>query len=593
MIQIDYSRDALLSEQSLKLLAEHYLHPGERPQDGFAAAAIAWATFRGVTDWALAQRLYDYASKGWFGWASPPLSNAPRAGKPTKALPISCFAGAVEDTLESLVAHDNELKWLSIMGGGVGGHWDLVRSVDRKAPGPIPFIVTADATVRAYKQGAIRRGSYAAYLSVSHPDIREFIGLRLPAAAGDSNRKCLSTGFHHAVNITDDFMRAVIEGKSWDLIDPHHGDVRETVDAAELFAQILETRARTGEPYLNFIDTANRHLPEAQKKLGLKILGSNLCDEIHLATGRDIFGKMRTLVCCLSSLNIEKRDEWLPVIWQFVGDLITALDNIIEYFIEHAPDTIATARYSAMRERALGLGTMGIHAYLQSKGIPWESWEAVELDERIHAEIKAAAEKRSLELGAERGEAPDMVGTGRRNSHLLSIAPTANNASIVGTSPGIDPWKANAFAHRTRVGTHLVKNRHLEARLEQLGRNTDEVWQDIMLNRGSVQHLDFLTERDRAVFKTAIELDQMWVVQHAAARQKHICQGQSLNLFFAPGTDRKHVANVHIAAWALGCKGLYYYRTEARNKADTVSKSIERVALKDAVAGDDCISCQG
>lgn len=581
-ILVDHSRDARLSDQARDLLSRYYIRPGERFQHAYARAAAAWSTFHGVTDEALAQRLYDYASKGWFGFASPVLSNAPLPGEKPKGLPISCFAGHVGDSLKELIGHSNEFRWLSVKGGGVGGHWSDVRSVSDVAPGPIPFIRTMDSDVSAYKQGKTRKGSYAAYLDISHPDIVEFIHLRVPT--GDANRKCLSMGFHHAVNVTDAFMRAVENDEDWLLVDPHDGRICDTLSARELWESILEIRAKTGEPYINFIDTANRHLPEAQKRLGLTVKGSNLCNEIHLPTGPDHMGRLRTFVCCLSSLNVEKRDEWLPVIGRFVADLVTMLDNVLEFFIENAGDEIETSRYSAMRERALGLGTMGLHAYLQSKGMAWESAEAVALDAQIHREIQRAAISQSLYLGALRGEAPDMEGTGRRNSHVIAIAPTANNASIVGTSPGIEPWNANAFPHRSRAGTHLIRNPYLQKRLAELGQDTDAVWQDIILSNGSVQHLGFLSAHDKAVFKTAKEINQMWVVRHAAARQKYLCQGQSLNLFFMPGAKRSYINRVHMAAWNLGCKGLYYFRTESRNKAEAVSRKVEREALADFVA---------
>lgn len=594
IVKIDPSRDALLTDQSKKLLKDYYLREDETPQEGYARAAVAWATFHGEVDIELAQRLYDYASKGWFGWASPVLSNAPYPGDKARGQPISCFAGHVPDSLDGLINHSLEFRWLSVSGGGVGGHWDDVRSVSDVAPGPIPFVKTMDSDVSAYKQGKTRKGSYAAYLSVRHPDIVEFINLRKPT--GDQNRKCLSTGFHNAVNIPDDFMVAVLNDTNWDLVDPNDGTVRETVRARELWQQILDIRAFTGEPYLNFIDTANKYLPQAQKDKGLKIRGSNLCNEIHLPTGMDYKGKQRTFVCCLSSINVERADEWLPHAPTFVGDLVTALDNVLEYFIQNATDDIEYARYSASMERALGLGTMGVHAYLQRRGLAWESNAAVEVDAYIHETIQKYAIAQSLRLGAERGESEDMQGTGMRNSHLMAIAPTANNASIVGTSPGIEMRKANVYAHRTRIGTHLIKNRYLEEVLEKYGQNTDEVWTDIMLNKGSVQHLDFMSEEDKAVFKTATEVNQLWTVRHAAARQKYICQGQSVNLFFNPGVSRAHVNRVHIEAWRRGLKGLYYYRTEARNRADAVSKKIERVALRDAspaAEADDCLACQG
>lgn len=427
-ITIDHSRTARLTDQSQDLLKKYYLRKGEDAQKGYARACVAWSTFQGVQDLALAQRLYDYVSKGWFGFASPVLSNAPMPGEAPKGLPISCFAGYVPDTLPGLIEHSDEFRWLSVKGGGVGGHWGDVRSVSDLAPGPIPFIKTMDADSSAYRQGKTRKGSYVAYLDVSHPDIREFIQLRLPT--GDQNRKCLSTGFNNAVNVSDAFMQAVRDDHLWELVDPHTKEVREIVRARELWELMLETRVRTGEPYLNFIDTAQRALPEAQQKLGLTLKGSNLCNEIHLPTGIDYNGQLRTFVCCLSSVNAEMFDDWFDDAEQFIGDLVTMLDNVLEYFIDHAPETIANARYSAQMERALGLGTMGVHAFLQRQGLAWESDEAVEADRHLHAVIQNAALTRTFQLGAERGEAPDMRGTGRRNSHLMSIAPTANNASI-------------------------------------------------------------------------------------------------------------------------------------------------------------------
>lgn len=594
-IVINHNADGRLTDQARDLLSKFYMRKGEKIQHGYARACTAWATFQGKTDYRLAQRLYNYVSQGWFGFASPVLSNAPVKGEKMKGLPISCFAGYVPDSVTGLIEHSTEFRWLSVMGGGVGGHWSDVRAVSDKAPGPIPFIRTLDADALAYKQGKTRKGSYAAYLDVNHPDIVEYIGLRTPT--GDSNRKCLGTGFHHAVNITDDFMRAVLADVDWDLLDPHDQSVRGVVSAKELWESMLETRTRTGEPYLNFIDTANRYLNPAQKALGLKIRGSNLCNEIHEVTGIDHLGKLRTFVCCLSSINLEKMDEWLPFIQQFVGDLITMLDNVLQFFIDNAGPEIESARYSAMMERSLGLGTMGIHALLQQKGMAWETDAAVDFDAAVHKAIQDAAIEQSLFLGTTRGEAPDLVGTGRRNANLMALAPCANNASITGTSPGIDMWKANAFAHRTRAGTHYIKNQNLEHLLEMLGQNTDDVWQDIVLNNGSVQHLSILTEHERLVFRTAIETNQMWTVKHAAARQKNVCQGQSVNLFFPPKATRAYVNRVHLAAWELGLKGLYYYRTEARNRAESVSVKKARVALLDAVPvpaeADDCIACQG
>lgn len=591
-IKIDLSRDDLLNDQSLKLLKDYYCTEDEpSPQYAFARAAKAYS----YGDNELAQRVYDYVSKGWFMYASPVLSNAPMPGEKVKALPISCFLTYVPDSLDGLIGHSSELRWLSVKGGGVGGHWSDIRAVSNKAPGPMPFLHTVDADMVAYRQGRTRKGSYAAYIDVSHPDIIEFTNMRIPT--GDVNRKNLN--LHHAVNLTDDFMEAVRSDADWDLIDPASGEVRETMRARKLWEHLLETRYRTGEPYLNFIDTANRALPESQKKLGLKIRGSNLCNEIHLATNED-----RTAVCCLSSVNLEMYDEWKDT--NMIADLVQFLDNVLQFFIDHAGDEISRARYSAQRERSLGLGAMGFHSYLQRHRIAFESEEAIEANLSIFKQIQDQAVAETLRLGALKGEAPDMEGTGRRNAHMLAIAPNANSSMIVGTSPSIEPWKANAFTSRTRVGSHLNKNKYLEEELEALGKNTDEIWSSIITNGGSVQHLEFLSEHIKNVFKTAIELDQEVVVKLGGDRQAHLCQGQSLNLFFPAGASRGYLHKVHFKAWEEGCKGLYYLRTETSNKAENVAAKVEREKL-DAVINadkvnflngneesqDECVACQG
>jgi len=579
-LTIEPARDDLLTPFAKKLLAEHYLRQNETPQQGFARASLAWCG----GDLALAQRLYEGASRGWFMFASPVLSNAPLPGEHVKGMPISCFLTYVGDSLEELMSHTTELRWLSVLGGGVGGHWGDVRSVSKKAPGPIPFWHTVNADMEAYSQGTTRRGSYAAYLSVSHPDIIEALAVR--KAGGDEHRKCLSKGFHHGFNITDDFMEAVVEDKEWKLIDPHDNTVRDTLRARELWQEILETRYRTGEPYLYFIDTARRHLPEPQRRLGLDTHGSNLCSEITLATGPG-----RTAVCCLSSLNAETYDEWHDT--SIVQDVIEMLDNVLTYFINHAPEPLARAKFSAMRERSLGLGLMGFHSYLQRHMVAFESQEARRINEEIFHNIKWEADLKTQLLAKERGEAPDLKGTGRRNSHLLAIAPNANSAILLDTSPSIEPSAANAYVHEARVGTWQVKNRHLERLLAERGKNTPEVWQDIVVNKGSVQHLDFLTDHEKAVFKTAIELDQMWIIRHAADRQPFICQSQSVNLFFPPRADKAYVNKVHLAAWELGLKSLYYCRTVASNRAENVSQKVERQALTDAAPEDtSCKACE-
>jgi ribonucleoside-diphosphate reductase alpha chain len=422
----------------------------------------------------------------------------------------------------------------------------------------------------AYRQGKTRKGSYAAYMEISHPDIVEFLNMRIPT--GDVQRKALN--LHNAINITDDFMQAVIDNKEWDLKDPANGKVFETVSARKLWERIIEVRFRTGEPYLNFIDEANRKLPQSLKELGLKIHGSNLCNEIHLPTSAD-----RTAVCCLSSLNLEFYDEWKNT--TIVEDLITMLDNVLEYFIENAPDEIARARYSASRERSIGLGAMGFHSLLHKHGVAWESEKAQEINKVVFNTIKTKAVAESERLALERGEYPDGRGTGLRFAHMLAIAPNASSGVILSTSPSIEPSKANAYTHRTRAGSFLVKNKYLEEVLESHGINNETTWTSIITNKGSVQHLPDLTEGEKAVFKTAQELDQNWVVQHAADRQKFICQGQSVNLFFPAGAEKAYVNKVHLKAWKEGLKGLYYLRTEAKSRAENVSEKVERVALQD------------
>ena len=570
-VKIDKSMDNLLAEYAVGMLKDFYLSDNEdSPQQGYARAATAWATYKGETDYELAQRLYDYVSNKWFMFASPVLSNAPNGHGKGKGMPISCFLTYVPDTLEGLIGHSSELRWLSVYGGGVGGHWSDVRTVSDIAPGPIPFLHTVDADMIAYRQGKTRKGSYAAYMDVSHPDIIEFLNLRIPT--GDVQRKALN--LHNALNITDEFMEAVKNGEQFDLRDPKDGAVKDSVDARKLWERILETRFRTGEPYLNFIDTANKHLPENLKELGLKIHGSNLCNEIHLPTSAD-----RTAVCCLSSLNLEYYDEWKDT--TIIQDLVRMLDNVLEYFIENAPDTITRAKYSAERERSIGLGAMGFHSLLQKHGVAWESEAAREINRVVFDKIKTDAVEETERLAVERGEYPDGEGTGRRNAHLLAIAPNASSGVILSTSPSIEPLKANAYTHRTRAGSFLVKNKYLKALLQEKDEDNESNWTSIITNKGSVQHLPFLTEGEKAIFKTADELDQMWVVQHASERQPFICQGQSVNLFFPAGAEKSYVSKVHYSAWAKGLKGLYYLRTEAKSRAETVSEKIERVALQE------------
>ena len=580
-ITVDYERNSFLSEQAYTLLKDYYCRDGEDPQDAYARAAMAFCK----SDYELAQRIYDYASKGWFMFSSPILSNAPALGEKVRGLPISCFLSYVPDTLEGLIGHSTELRWLSVKGGGVGGHWSDIRSVSDVAPSPIPFLKTVDSDMTAYRQGKTRKGSYAAYMDITHPDIIEFINIRVPTG-GDPNRKAFN--IHNAVNITDAFMDAVTSGGQWDLIDPNDKTVRDTLPARELWERLIETRFRTGEPYLNFIDEANRHLPPEMREKGLTINGSNLCNEIHLPTNED-----RTAVCCLSSVNLEYYEDWKET--TMVSDLITMLDNVISFFCFHAPKELRKAVYSATQERSLGLGAMGFHSALQRVGIPWETPMATAYNTEMFTHIKAQARAASVYLAEERGSCPDVDGI--RNSHLLAIAPNANSSIIAGCSASIEPLKSNAFTHRTRVGAHLVKNPYLSKVLEDHSDSPEWIeaqWKSIILHEGSVQHLEWMDEWFKQIFKTAFELDQRWVIDHAATRQPFICQGQSVNLFFPAGTDKAYVNEVHIRAFNKKLKGLYYLRTSAGAKADTVSFKPTRVALKDyAVEEDECLSCQG
>ena len=588
-VNIDLQRDDFLTDFSINLLRNYYMDEEESsPQESFARAAVAFSD----NNLELAQRIYDYASKGWFMFSSPILSNAPKLEGSSLGLPISCFLTYVDDSLEGLISHSDELRWMSVKGGGVGGHWSDIRSNSSISPGPIPFLKTVDSDMTAYRQGKTRKGSYAAYMDISHPDIIEFLNIRVPTG-GDVNRKCFN--INNAVNVTDEFMEAVIKGEDWNLLDPNDNSVRDTISARKLWQRILQVRFRTGEPYINFIDESNRHLPTFQKNLGLKIHGSNLCNEIHLATSSD-----RSAVCCLSSLNIEKYDEWKDS--TIVEDLIEYLDNVITYFIDNAPLTLSRAIRSAKAERSLGLGAMGFHAYLQKKNIPFESAIAAAANKGIFMNIKEKAKQKTIELASLKGECPDGIGFGVRNAHLLAIAPNANSSIIAGTSPSIEPWKSNAYTHRTRVGSYLVKNPHLEKVLNQYCKDLKikdtntwlkEQWKSIILAEGSVQHLEYMSEWHKLVFKTAFELDQRWIVDHAGDRQEFICQGQSVNLFFPAGTDKAIVNAVHIRAWKKKLKGLYYLRTNAGASAEKVSQKVEQDKLQDFADPDDCLSCQG
>jgi ribonucleoside-diphosphate reductase alpha chain len=591
-INIDLERDGLFDELGIKRLKESYMREDETsPQHRFAFVS---KTFGSNIEHS--QRLYEYSSKHWLSYSTPILS----FGRSKRGMPISCFLNYIEDTAEGLVDNLSETNWLSMLGGGVGIGFGI-RSADDKSTGVMPHLKIYDASSLAYRQGRTRRGSYAAYLDISHPDIIGFLEMRKPT--GDQNQRCLN--LHHGVNITNDFMQ-IIENcmldpnadDSWPLIDPKSKEVREKVSAKMLWQMILELRMHTGEPYLHFIDTSNEQLPQWLKDKGLKVHQSNLCSEIILPTNEE-----RTAVCCLSSLNLETYDEWKSD-KLFLKDVAEMLDNVLQYFIDNAPDVIARAKYSAERERSIGIGALGFHAYLQRNGIAFEGVMAKVANNRIFSSIRKGLDEANLQLGLERGEAPDAVGTGRRFSHLMAIAPNASSSIIMGnTSPSIEPYRANAYRQDTLSGSFLNKNRWLdeliiEASNEKPADWYNEVWSSIIANDGSVQHLDWMSENDKEVFKTSMEIDQRWVIELAADRQQYIDQAQSLNLFFRPDAHIKYVHAIHFMAWKKGLKTLYYCRSEKIGKADKVSKKIERQVIKELdmtqlAQGNDCIACEG
>jgi len=584
-MNIHYERDELLTDFGKTTLKDRYLLPNETsPQDGFMRAAKAFSD-----NDEMAQRIYDYASKLWFMFSTPILSN----GGTNRGMPISCFLNYVGDSREGLTGHYTENAWLASIGGGIGGYWGDVRSDGvmtsggSQSSGSIPFLHVVDSEILAFSQGKTRRGSYAAYIDISHPEIIEFLEMRKPSG-GDIHRKCLN--LHHAVNISDKFMQLIEKcvaeptyDDSWNLIDPHTKEVIRTISARDLWQKLLENRVATGEPYVSFIDTINEALPETQKKLGLKVHHSNLCTEITLPTNEE-----RTAVCCLSSVNLEKFDEWQNDSL-FISDLVRFLDNALTYFITHAPDSVFRAKFSATQERSIGLGAMGFHAYLQSKGIPFEGALAKSLNMKMFRSIKEQAVAESKRLGIKRGEAPDMEGTGMRNAHLLAVAPNASSSIICGTtSPSIEPYRANAYVQKTMSGSFLVKNKYLEKLLEKKGINNDAIWSSIVSQRGSVLHLKDLSDYEKDIFKTGIEINQQWIIEHAADRQQFICQGQSVNVFVPADVNIKELHDIHMLAWKRKLKTLYYCRSEAIKRAELVSKKIERTIIPEA----ECLACE-
>jgi len=580
-VKIDPSRDSLLTDFGRETLEDRYLMKGESFQELFARVA----SYYGDDD-EHSQRLYDYISQLWFMPATPILSN----GGNKRGLPISCFLNEANDSLDGIVDLWTENVWLAARGGGIGSYWGNLRSIGEsvggvgKTSGIVPFIKVMDSLTLAISQGSLRRGSAAVYLPIDHPEIEEFIEIRRPTG-GDPNRKALN--LHHGVLISDSFMRAVEEDGEWDLRSPKDQTVQKTIPARSLWIRLLTARVETGEPYLVFKDRVNNLRPEQQKLAGLEIKTSNLCSEITLPTGTDHHGKERTAVCCLSSVNIEKYYEWEND-KNFIPDIMRFLDNVIQDFIDNAPETMNTAAYSAMRERSVGLGVMGLHSFFQANNIPWEGVTAKSWNKKIFNHIKEAVDKSSQDLAEIKGACPDAeeYGIKERFSNKTAVAPTASISIICGgASPGIEPIAANVYSHKTLSGTFTVRNANLKKLLIEKGQDNDEVWISILNNRGSVQHLDFLTDHEKDVFKTAIEIDQRWLIDLAADRTEMIDQAQSLNVFVPADSNKKYIHDIHYSAWKKGVKSLYYCRSQSIQRAETGSsddvKSKEDIQLPD------------
>ena len=594
-IEVDHARDALLTDFGKETLDDRYLLPGERYQDLFARVADAYAD-----DEAHAQRLYDYISRLWFMPATPILSN----GGTNRGLPISCYLNSVADSLEGIVGTWNENVWLASRGGGIGTYWGNVRGIGEpvglngKTSGIIPFVRVMDSLTLAISQGSLRRGSAACYLDVSHPEIEEFLEIRKPS--GDFNRKALN--LHHGVLLTDDFMEAVRDGAEFHLRSPKDGSVRATVDARALFQKLVETRLATGEPYIVFADTVNRMMPKHHRDLGLKVSTSNLCSEITLPTGKDHLGNERTAVCCLSSLNLETWDEWNKD-ERFIEDVLRCLDNVLQDYIDRAPPEMARAKYSAMRERSVGMGVMGFHSFLQMKGIGFESAMAKAFNLKMFKHISAKADEASLMLAHERGACPDAADMGvmQRFSCKMAIAPTASISIICGgTSACIEPIPANIYTHKTLSGSFVVKNPYLERLLQSKSKDSTAVWNTILEHGGSVQHLDFLSQQEKDVYKTSFEIDQRWLLEFAADRTPYIDQAQSLNLYIAADVEKWDLMHLHLQAWEKGIKSLYYLRSKSVQRAgfaggveaDNTSDAPKIELAAQQTDYEECLSCQ-
>ena len=591
-ITIDPNKDSLFDQLGVMRLKESYMTEDEiSPQERFAFVS---KTFGSNIEHA--QRLYDYVSKHWLSYSTPILSY----GRSKCGLPISCYLNYIDDTAEGLVENLSETNWLSMLGGGVGIGFGI-RSADDISTGVMPHLKMYDASSLAYRQGRTRRGSYAAYLNVDHPDLLLFLEMRKPT--GDQNFRCLN--LHHGINISNEFMSVIEKAMtdpeyddSWELKDPHTEETREVVSARDIWQRILEMRMQTGEPYLHFIDTSNEMLPEWLKDKGLKINQSNLCSEIILPTNEE-----RTAVCCLSSLNLEYFDAWSKD-KRFLRDVLEMLDNVLDTFIDNAPDEISRAKFSAYRERSVGVGALGFHAYLQRRAVPFESALAKSANIRVFKHIRKGLDEANRELGKERGEAPDAEGTGLRCSHIMAVAPNASSSIIMGnTSPSIEPWRANAYRQDTISGSFLNKNKYLDILLkhkceENERLDYDKLWSSIIANDGSVQHLRCLDDYEKDIYKTSMEIDQRWVIEHASDRQAFIDQSQSLNVFFRPDANIKYLHAVHFMAWKTGLKTMYYCRSEKIGKADRVSRKIEREIIKEIdltalTTGEECLACEG
>jgi len=591
-IKIDRSKDEKLTDFGKATLKDRYLGQGESFQDLFARVASIYADNN-----LHAQRIYNYISNLWFMPATPILSN----GGTERGLPISCFLNEAGDSLSGILDLWSENVWLAAKGGGIGSYWGNLRSIGEKigrvgkTSGIIPFIKVMDSLTMAISQGSLRRGSAACYLPIDHPEIEEFIEMRRPTG-GDPNRKALN--LHHGVLVSDSFMRAVETNSQWALKSPKDGVVQSTVSARNLWIRLLTARVETGEPYIIFVDTVNRLIPQHHKLAGLNVKTSNLCSEITLPTGIDKDGKERTAVCCLSSLNLETYDEWKDEP-QFIEDVMRFLDNVLTDFIDRAPNSFDNAKYSAMRERSVGLGVMGLHSFFQKNSVPFESVMSKVWNNKIFKHIQTEVDSASKKLAEERGACPDAeeYGMSERFSNKTAIAPTASISIICGgSSPGIEPIAANSYTHKTLSGSYNVRNKYLKKVLEKHKKNDEETWSSITTNQGSVEHLDFLTRNEKDVFKTAFELDQKWIVELGAERTPYVSQAQSINIFLPADVHKKELHKIHFQAWKKGLKSLYYCRSKSIQRAENVNNGLSTEATikesKETKDYEECLSCQ-